>query len=87
MAATQLTIEKRLIEAKDKLSQLQIEDELVSEIEWCLGSFAHDQNPKGLYEKADQALKALTKFKKKNDKKVSKKLLDDLTKAIKSNSK
>lgn len=83
MAVSQQTIEKKLIEAKDKLSQLNIEEELVNEIEWCLGSYAHDQNPSGLYEKAESALKALTKFKKKNDKKVSKKLLDDLTKAIK----
>ncbi|MEQ8336597.1 MAG: hypothetical protein RIA62_04595 [Cyclobacteriaceae bacterium] len=87
MAASQQTIEKKLIEAKDKLSQLKIEEELVSEIEWCLGSYAHDKNPKGLYEKAEQALNALSKFKKKNDKKVSKKLLDDLTKAIKKNGK
>ncbi|XOV94175.1 MAG: hypothetical protein ACFHWX_05600 [Bacteroidota bacterium] len=81
--ASQLNIEKKLVEAKDKLSQLQIEEELVSEIEWCLGSYAFDKNPAGLYEKAESALKALTKFKKKNDKKVSKKLIDDLTKAIK----
>lgn len=81
--AAQINIEKKLTEAKDKLSQLQIEEELVSEIEWCLGSFAFDKNPEGLYEKAEVALKALTEFKKKNDKKVSKKLLDDLSKALK----
>ncbi len=83
MAAQSNNIEKKLVEAKDKLNQLQIEDELVSEIEWCLGSYAFDRNPAGLYEKAEAALKALTKYKKKNDKKVSKKLIDDLSKAIK----
>ena len=81
--AAQPNIEKRLNEAKDKLVQLQIEDDLVSEIEWCLGSFAFDKNPSGLFEKAEEALNVLTRYKKKNDKKVSKKLLDDLTKAIK----
>jgi len=76
-------IEKVLTEAKDKFSQLGIEEQLVSEIEWCLGSFAHDQNPAGLYEKAGQAVEALEKFKKTNPRKVSKKLIDDLSKAAK----
>lgn len=84
MAATKLRIEDKLIEAKDKLTQLGIEDELVSEIEWCLGSYAHDQNPNGLFEKAEASLKALTKFKKQNGNKISKKLIDDLSRVIKS---
>lgn len=82
--AAPINIEKKLMEAKDKLIALDIEEDLVSEIEWCLGSYAFDNNSDGLYVKANEALKALTKFKKKNDKKVSKKLIDDLTKAVKS---
>lgn len=78
----ELKIEKALVAAKDKLNSLGIEDQLVSEIEWCLGSFAHDGNTEGLFEKAGQAHKALAKFKKSNDRKVGKKLLDDLEKAI-----
>lgn len=73
-----------LTEAKDKLSLLGIEEALVSEIEWCLGSYAHDGNPDGLFKKAVEAQKALEKFKKSNPRKVSKKLIDDLTKAVKS---
>lgn len=78
-----LKIEKALLAAKDKLSQLGIEEALVSEIEWCLGSYAHDGNPAGLYKKGAEAQKALEKFKKGNPKKVSKKLVDDLSKALK----
>jgi len=76
-------MEKVLIDAKDKLTQLGIEEQLVSEIEWCLGSYAHDHNPEGLYEKGAAAQSALEKFKKDNPRKVSKKLIDDLTKAVK----
>ncbi len=83
MAATKLNIESKLLEAKDKLTQLGIEEELVSEIEWCLGSYAFDKNPDGLFEKTEASLKALINFKKKNDKKVSKKLIDELTRVLK----
>lgn len=76
-------IKKALEAAKDKFSTLGIEEALVSEIEWCLGSFAHDGNAEGLYIKGAQAVKALAKFKKTNDKKVSKKLIEDLEKALK----
>ncbi|WP_258104335.1 hypothetical protein [Marinoscillum sp. MHG1-6] len=69
--------------AKDKLDQLGIEEKLVSEIEWCLGSYSHDGNPEGLYEKGEEAVKALTKYKAKNDRKVSKKLITDLEKYLK----
>lgn len=76
-------IKKALEAAKDKLSALGIEEQLVSEIEWCLGSYAHDGNPEGLFTKGAEAAKALSAFKKKNDKKVSKKLITDLEKASK----
>lgn len=82
MAAEKM--EQTLKEAKDKLAQLGIEEQLVSEIEWCLGSYAHDGNPEGLYGKGAETVKALEKFKKTNPRKVSKKLLDDLEKAVNS---
>lgn len=76
-------IVKALEAAKDKLVQLGLEEQLVSEIEWCLGSYSFDGNPSGLFEKGAVALKALEKAKKANDKKVSKKIVDDLAKALK----
>lgn len=77
-------IKESLLEAKDKMTQLGIEEQLVSEIEWCLGSYAHDGNAQGLYEKGAEAHKALTNYKDSNPRKVSKKLLDDLARAVKS---
>jgi hypothetical protein len=81
MAAEKIV--QSLTDAKDKFMSLGIEEQLVSEIEWCLGSYANDQNPDGLYEKAKEAVAALEAFKKDNPRKVSKKLIDDLTKASK----
>lgn len=82
MAAEKM--EKVLIEAKDKLIDLGIAEQLVSEIEWCLGSYAHDQNPVGLYQKGEEAYATLEDYKKSNARKVPKKLLEDLSKALKS---
>jgi len=76
-------VEKALVAAKDKMSDLGIEEQLVSEIEWCLGSYAHDGNAEGLFQKAEEASKALIEFKKANSRKVAKKLIDDLSKALK----
>lgn len=77
-------IEEKLLGVKDKLEQLGIEEELVNEIEWCLGSYSYDKNPSGLIEKAEAALKVLSKVKKQNDKKVSKKLIADLERIVNS---
>lgn len=82
MASSNDKIVKACEEAKDKLASLGIEEQLVSELEWCLGSYAHDGKPDGLLIKSKEALKALEKFKKDNPRKVAKKLLDDLTKAV-----
>ncbi len=82
MVVSVAKIEKACVEAKDKLNQLNIEEQLVSEIEWCLGSYANDGNPDGLIQKGGEALTALKKFKESNPRKVSKKLIDDLGKAF-----
>ncbi|MFZ9045187.1 MAG: hypothetical protein ACO2ZZ_04935 [Cyclobacteriaceae bacterium] len=72
--------EKVCTEAKEKMIALGIEEQLVSEIEWCLGSYAADGNPQGLFEKAGEAFSALQTFKKENPRKVTKKLIDELEK-------
>ena len=82
MAVSTEKIEKAATDAKDKLTALNIEEKLVAELEWCLGSFASDGNSSGLVEKGSEALKALKKFKESNPRKVSKKLIDDLGKAF-----
>ncbi|MFY0686903.1 MAG: hypothetical protein JXQ90_07050 [Cyclobacteriaceae bacterium] len=78
-------IEKASQHAKDKLVALGIEDQLIAEIEWCLGSYAADHNPEGLVEKTGAALDALKEYKKSHPRKVAKKLIDELEKAVSSN--
>lgn len=82
MAKSEEKIEKACIDVKDKLTQLNIEEKLVAELEWCLGSYSNDKNPTGLIGKGGEALQALKKFKESNPRKVSKKLIDDLTKVL-----
>ena len=82
MAVSVEKIEKACVDTKDKLTQLNIEEQLVGELEWCLGSYANDGNPEGLVLKGKEALAALESFKKDNQRKVSKKLIEDLGKTF-----
>jgi len=76
-------IEKATLAAQEKLQKLKGNEKLIAELEWCLGSYRHDQNPEGLLKKGKEALKALKAQKKKSDRSVSKKLIEDLEKALK----
>ena len=76
-------IEQACFEAKEKMIALGIDDQLVSELEWCLGSYAADKNPAGLMEKGAKALEALKAYREKSPRKISKKIVDDLEKALK----
>jgi len=56
--------------------------ELQSKLEWCLGSYEYDKNPEGLFEYGIKSLDTLKKVKTKQPKKVTKKVIDGLEKAI-----
>lgn len=66
-----------------KLKELGIEQQLQSDLEWCIGSYSHDKNPSGLYAMAGRALQVLTEEKNKKTKGVTVKLIGDLEKALK----
>jgi len=70
--------------ALETLEKLKLPEtaELQAKLAWCIGSFDYDKNPSGLTEFGGMALKALNKFKEKNPKKVSKKVIDGLEAAI-----
>lgn len=57
--------------------------EIQAKLEYVIGSYDFDQNPIGLYEIGKMALPILTKLKEKHTKKITKKLLTDLEKALK----
>ncbi len=76
-------LEQASEEALKKLQSLGIDQQLQSELEWCLGSFRFDRNPSGLYEVAGRALTVLNEEKAKKTKGVTVKLIGDLEKALK----
>lgn len=68
-------------EAIEKLNEPKFAD-LKEKLDYCIGSFDFDKNPEGLYEYGNKALKDLTTYKKKNPRKVNKKVLTQLEKAL-----
>jgi len=56
--------------------------EIQSKLEWCLGSFENDKNPVGLHEFGVKSLEILKDVKAKQPRKVNKKVIDGLEKAI-----
>jgi hypothetical protein len=77
------SIEQVSEEALKKLQSLGIEEQLQSELAWCLGSYRFDRNPSGLYEIAGRVLTVLNAEKAKKTKGVTVKLIGDLEKALK----
>jgi len=73
-------IEKTVELALDKLAKLKVNDQLISELKWCLESYRADRNPVGLIEKSRIALEFLKEKKEKNSRAVSKQLIADLEK-------
>ena len=78
-------IEKACKDALEKLKKIGLDKyaDIQSKLEYVLGSFGFDENPVGLYEVGEIALKELKKYKKLKPRLVSKKLIDDLEKSIK----
>jgi hypothetical protein len=71
--------------ALKKLRELNIDQGLQSEIEWCLGSYQNDKNPSGLYLMAKRALAVFSVELASKSKGVTAKLVADLEKAIGNN--
>lgn len=73
-------LERTVESALGKLTKLKGNDQIVADLEWCLGSYKSDHNPVGLIEKSQTALELLKAQKEKNSRSVSKKLIEDLEK-------
>jgi hypothetical protein len=59
------------VHAFQKLKHKEFAD-IISKLEFCIGSYNFDKNPAGLIEYGHKALGILMEYKKKNPKKVSK---------------
>ena len=80
-----LPIDKACEVALAKLKELSIDENLQSEIKWCLGSYANDGNPVGLYLMAKRALAAFTIELANGTKAVTTKFASDLERSIECN--
>lgn len=72
---------------KDAVAKLQKMDdgkyqEVREKLEWCIGSYNYDKNPVGIVEYGRKAADALKEAREENPRKVSKKLVTDLDKAL-----
>lgn len=76
-------IEKVNEDILKKLQDLNVEQPLQADIEWCLGSYRNDNNPSGLYVMAERALHVFTFELTKDPTSVSVKLIKDIEKALK----
>jgi len=69
------------LQALQKLNKEEYKD-ILSKLEWCLGSYEHDHNPKGLFEYGIKSLDILKNAKARQPKLVTKKVIDNLEKSI-----
>lgn len=64
-----------------KLNNAKYSD-IQSKLEWCIGSYSYDKNPSGLHEYGLKSLDLLKKVKSKEPRKINKKVIENLEKAI-----
>jgi hypothetical protein len=65
------------LQAFRKLKQPEFDD-IISKLEFCIGSYNHDKNPIGLVEFGFKALEMFNEIRKKHPRKVSLKVIDAL---------
>lgn len=82
-APAKAAIEKVCEDALKVLEATGIDQQLQSDIKWCLGSYQSDKNPVGLFEMAERALAVFQAEKVKKTKGVTTKLIGDLEAALK----
>ncbi len=76
-------IEDACVASLGKLQELELDYQLQSEINWCLGSYRNDGNPVGLYLMAERALGIFKDELAAKRKGVAAKLVKDIEIALK----
>ena len=76
-------IEDVCVASLAKLQELELDYQLQSEINWCLGSFGNDGNPVGLYLMAERALAIFKAELASKRKGVTPQLVKEIEKALK----
>jgi hypothetical protein len=80
--STSTDIEKLSKSILEKLKALNLDGQLQSDIEWCLGSYSYDKNPVGLIKAAHNAVNVFKTELARKTKGVTAKLIADIEKAI-----
>lgn len=75
-------IEDACVASLAKLQELELDYQLQSEINWCLGSYRNDGNPIGLYLMAERALATFREKLASKSKGVTASLVKDIEKAL-----
>jgi hypothetical protein len=76
-------IEDACVASLAKLQELELDYQLQSEINWCLGSYRNDGNPVGLYLMAERALAIFKTAMSSKRKGIPAKLVKDIQVALK----
>lgn len=76
-------IEKTGEEVLKKLQTLNIDKQLQADIEWCLGSYKHDNNPVGLLQSIKHSHALLKEELAKKTKGITAKFVSDVEKVLK----
>jgi hypothetical protein len=81
-ATTSVNIEKVSEEILAKLKSLDSDQQLQADLEWCLGSYKHDQNATGLKEVIGKAHDVLKQAHAKKTKGITAALLGNIEKVL-----
>jgi len=86
MAKSTNILPERIIEVSEnifeKLSLIGASEQLKAEMEWCIGSYKHDQNPAGLFDKMKEALILFKAAQAKKTKGITAKFIGDIEKVL-----
>jgi hypothetical protein len=80
--SSSVSIEAASETALNKLRDLNIDQQLQSELDWCLASYRNDGNPVGLFEMVERSVNVFKAEQAKKTKGVTAKLISDLEKAL-----
>lgn len=76
-------IEEACTSVLSKLQELELDYQLQSEINWCLGSYRNDGNPVGLYMMAERALAIFKAEHAAKRKGITASMIKDIEKVLK----
>ena len=79
---TQITKSSQMALASLKKLKNEEYQDIISKLEWCMGSYANDGNPEGLLACNAQSLEILKAEKQAHPRKVNKKTIEGLEKVL-----